>query len=301
MQTSSRCVRVAAFQYKIRPVPAFSAFAAHVEQAVAQAAAQKVELLLFPEYFSAELLSLVDPKLSLPAQIRALADFEAPFRELFVGLARQHSLHIVAGTLPTRVAGEPEKLHNDALIFAPSGSIEVQSKIFMTRFENEHWHVSAGEELKVFDLGYARVAVLTCYDAEFPELARRVAKSGAEILLVPSCTETRQGWFRVRGCAAARAIENQVYVVHCGVAGALPDFEAMAANYALSSVLTPSDAGFPRDGVMRELVENEEALLVADLDLDLLARIRTHGTVFTYKDGLTAELRAPAAQLVVLN
>jgi predicted amidohydrolase len=299
--TSNRRVRVAAYQFKIRPAAHFEAFAAHAESAVREAASKGVQLLLLPEYFSAELLSLVDPALSLTAQIRALAAFEPQFRDLFTRLAREHGLHVVAGTLPTFVQGSKEKLHNDALLFAPTGAVAVQSKLFMTRFEDERWLISGGEELKVFDLGFVRFAVLTCYDAEFPELGRRAAKAGAELLLVPSCTETRQGWFRVRGCAAARAIENQVYVVHCGVAGALDNFEAVAANYALSSVLTPSDAGFPRDGVLAELAENEEALLVADLDLDAIARVRADGSVFTYKDGLTAETRAPVAQLLRLE
>jgi len=54
--------------------------------------------------------------------------------------------------------------------------------------------------------------ILICYDIEFPEVARVLAEAGAEILFVPSCTDGREGFCRVRYCAQARAIENQVYV-----------------------------------------------------------------------------------------
>ena len=56
----------------------------------------------------------------------------------------------------------------------------------------------------------AKIGVLVCYDVEFPEAARHLADEGAEILFVPFCTDNRQGYLRVRYCAQARAIENQI-------------------------------------------------------------------------------------------
>ena len=51
--------------------------------------------------------------------------------------------------------------------------------------------------------------MLICYDSEFPELARHLADQGAMILFVPFCTDTSNGYYRVRHCAQARAIELQ--------------------------------------------------------------------------------------------
>ncbi|HET9263292.1 MAG TPA: hypothetical protein VFO14_09625 [Vicinamibacterales bacterium] len=45
---------------------------------------------------------------------------------------------------------------------------------------------------------------------EFAEIARAAARAGAHLLLVPSCTDDRQGFLRVRYCAHARAIGNQI-------------------------------------------------------------------------------------------
>ena len=92
----------------------------------------------------------------------------------------------------------------------------------MTRFETEEWNVSPDSDLHVFDTEFGRMAVAICYDVEFPEIARAAAREGAHILAVPSCTDDRQGFLRVRYCAQARAIENQMYVIHASTVGSLP-------------------------------------------------------------------------------
>jgi len=121
--------------------------------------------------------------------------------------------------------------------------------------------------------------VLICYDIEFPEAARHLADAGAEVIFVPFCTDNRQGYLRVRYCAHARAIENQVYVAMAGNVGNLPDVQNMDINYAQAAVLTPSDFAFARDGIAAESDSNEETILVCDLDLDDLHHSRSHGTV----------------------
>ena len=40
----------------------------------------------------------------------------------------------------------------------------------------------------------ADIAILVCYDVEFPEAARVLAEAGAQIIFVPSCTDERQGF-----------------------------------------------------------------------------------------------------------
>lgn len=83
----------------------------------------------------------------------------------------------------------------------------------MTRFESEEWDVRSRERLKVFETDFGKVAIAICYDIEFPEIARAAAHQDAQIIIVPSCTDDRQGFLRVRSSAHARAIENQVYVI----------------------------------------------------------------------------------------
>ena len=121
--------------------------------------------------------------------------------------------------------------------------------------------------------------MLICYDVEFPEAARYLADQGAEILFVPFCTDNRQSYLRVRYCAQARAIENQIYVALAGNVGNLPAVGNLDINYGQSAVLTPSDFAFARDGIAAEADSNEETLLVCDVDLDDLHAARSDGTV----------------------
>ncbi len=96
--------------------------------------------------------------------------------------------------------------------------------------------MSRGHRLRVYHSKYGTVATLVCYDAEFPEATRVLAEAGTETLFVPSCTDDRQGDCRVRYCAQARAIENQ---------------------------MTPSDYHFARDGLAAEGTWNQEQMIVA--------------------------------------
>ena len=65
--------------------------------------------------------------------------------------------------------------------------------------------MSRGHGFYVYHTEYGDIAILVCYDVEFPEAARVLAEAGAQILFVPSCTDERQGFCRVRYCAQARA------------------------------------------------------------------------------------------------
>jgi predicted amidohydrolase len=96
---------------------------------------------------------------------------------------------------------------------------------------------------------------------------------------VPFCTDNRQGYLRVRYCAQARAIENQIYLALAGNVGNLPDVTNMDIQYAQAAVLTPSDFAFARDGIAAEADSNEETVLICDLDLDDLHQSRHGGTV----------------------
>lgn len=105
-----------------------------------------------------------------------------------------------------------------------------------------------------------------------------------EILFVPYCTDNRQGYLRVTKCAAARAIENQIYVVTAGVVGNLPDVPAMDIHYGRAAVFTPSDFEFARDGIQAEADPNVETMLVTDLDITDLYRSRESGSVTPLMD-----------------
>jgi predicted amidohydrolase len=110
-----------------------------------------------------------------------------------------------------------------------------------------------------------------------------VAKK-ANLIFCPFNTDERHGYLRVRCCAQARAIENEVYVAIAGCTGNLPSVENADIHYAQSGIFTPADISFARDGVAAECTPNVETLIVHDVDIELLRRHRATGTVRNLQD-----------------
>lgn len=269
--------RVACVQYKMRRVANFESFAEQVEYFVETAADYKADFVLFPEFFSVQLLSQPDFR-KLPALdgIARLADLEKPFIELMTRLARENGVYIIAGSHPIR---RGEKIYNVCPIISPDGSSIYQPKLHITPSEKRHWGITGGDQLHVIATPKARIGVQICYDVEFPEATRYLADQGIEILFVPYCTDDRQGHKRVNLCAQARAVENQIFVVTAGVIGNLPSVPAMDIHYGQAAVYCPSDFFFARDGVQAIADPNVEMLLISDCDVDDIYKSRKAGSV----------------------
>lgn len=277
-----RKVRVACVQYQMRKIADFDEFAAQVRYFVETAGEDYgVDYVLFPEFFSVQLLSAMEPYSSRDG-IRKLAELTPKFRELMSTLAREQGLHLIAGSHP--VLQKDGSLQNESMLFRPDGSFVSQPKLHITPSETTWWGITGGNQLHVIQTPKAKIGILICYDVEFPEAARYLAEQGVEILFVPYCTDNRQGYLRVTKCAAARAIENQIYVVTTGVVGNLPDVPAMDIHYGRAAVFTPSDFEFARDGIQAEADPNVETMLVTDLDIRDLYRSREAGSVTPLMD-----------------
>jgi len=292
-------IRVAALQYFIRPVQTFEQFRDQVEALAETAADYKCQLLAFPEYFTVQLLTLASVKRPVSEQIRDLARQVPRFQELMSGLARRLDLYIVAGSIPV-IDDADDQVYNESFFFGPSGECGVQGKLHMTRFESEDWKVTARSQLRVFETKFGRMAIAICYDVEFPEIARAAAREGAHILVVPSCTDDRQGFLRVRYCAQARAIENQMYVVQAVTVGSLPMVPAVSLNYGQAAILTPSDFPFSRDGILAEGNPNQEMMVIGELNMSTILDTRTSGTVLALLDSRRSAEIASKVEIVAI-
>ena len=273
-------VRICTVQYQMRKITSFEDFAMQCEYFVDVASGYKSDFVLFPEIFTLQLLSFL-PQERPGESIRKLTGFTQVYVDLFQKLAITYAINIIGGSHYTEIDGE---IYNVAYLFRRDGSIERQGKIHITPNERQWWGIQPGNDINVFETDRGRIAIAICYDIEFPELARIMTEKGAQIIFVPFCTDNRQGYLRVRYCAQARAVENQVFVVTSGVTGNLPSVDNMDVNYAQSGIFTPSDFPFSRDGIAGECQANMETVVFADVDLEVLRRNRLGGTVRTWHD-----------------
>ncbi len=277
-------VKIAAAQYDISFLETWENYQKKSEFWVRDAAEQGAKILLFPEYNTMELASLFSKAVysSLNEQLGALQTVHKTFLNLFQSLSQQYQCLIQAGSFPVQIS--EGVYHNRAYLFMPNGEIDFQDKMMMTRFENEQWLINAGEELKTFDTEFGRIAINICYDSEFPLLARQQVEMGANLILVPSCTDTVAGFHRVKIGCQARALENQCYVVQAALVGDAPWSPAVDVNIGAAGIYTPVDYGFPDNGILSSGEFNKSQWVFADIDLELCEKVRAEGQVFNYRD-----------------
>ncbi|MEO6165442.1 MAG: nitrilase-related carbon-nitrogen hydrolase, partial [Candidatus Binatia bacterium] len=93
-------LRVASLQYFIRPVQTFEQFRDQVDSLVETAGDYDCDLLIFPEYFTVQLLTLGNVKRPIREQIRDLAKQVPAFVAMMSELAKRKKIYIVAGSIP---------------------------------------------------------------------------------------------------------------------------------------------------------------------------------------------------------
>ena len=277
-------VKIASAQYDVSFLADWQQYQDKVVQWVTDAAQQDAKILLFPEYASMELASMFGKEIysSLSKQLVAMQSVHDDYLALYKRLAKQHQCIIQAGTFPVGIAEKTYR--NRAYLFFPDGSIDYQDKLIMTRFENEHWFIQGGTELKCFDTVYGKIAINICYDSEFPLLTRKQVEMGVNLILVPSCTDTVAGYHRVKIGCQARALENQCYVVQSPLVGNAEWSEAVDVNVGAAGIYTPVDRGFPDNGILATGEFNAASWLIADISLDGIQTVREQGQVFNYRD-----------------
>ncbi|CAG9621778.1 carbon-nitrogen hydrolase family protein [Sutcliffiella rhizosphaerae] len=273
-------VRICVVQYMMKSINSFDEFANQVEYYTDVASDAGADFAVFPEIFTTQLMSFLHEKVPSKA-VQRLTEFTEQYIQLFTDLAVKYNVNIIGGS---HFVEEDEKVFNIAYLFRRDGTIEKQYKIHITPNERKWWGISRGESVRVFDTDCGKIAIQICYDIEFPELARIATEKGANIIFCPFNTEDRQGYLRVRYCAQARAVENQIYTVIAGTCGNLSQVENMDIQYAQSAIFAPSDFEFARDGIVGECNPNIEMVIIGDVDLEILRRQRQSGTVRQLKD-----------------
>jgi predicted amidohydrolase len=278
-------VRVASVQFEMRRIAYLEEFEDRIAYYTRVASEYGAQFVVFPELYTLQTLSLAPALLNATEAIDALTAYTPRFEALLKDISVLYRINVIGGTHVTRLASGD--IRNIAYAALRDGSLHRQEKIHATPSERSYWGVSGGSENKVIETDCGPIGIAICYDSEFPEQVRHLVDQGAMMLFVPFCTDDRNGYLRVRYCCAARAIENQIYVVMSGVCGNLPNVGNMDVHYAQGAVLTPCDLPFAWNGIRAEAEPNVETMIVADVSLADLAEARLRGTVQNLNDRRT--------------
>ena len=266
----SSSTRVAAITWKVREIGHIDEFFQHLTSLADDACKKGANVLVFPELFEVELLSLHGD-----GREEDVTPLLLPYCESI-----DKHLHSLATSLNVVIIGGSHlRPHNTGAINVSSiiwssGDTFLQPKNCRTQWEKDPWHLHYETGLRRFP--DKRLGVLVCYDSEFPEAARALAEDGTELLCVPSYCESQHGHQRVLWSCLARAIENELFVVHTSLVGPIERF-SLGTGYGRSSIITPSKAPFPDSSILAQTDLNEEGIAIADINFDDLATCRGTG------------------------
>lgn len=178
-----------------------------IEQAVKQGAS----LVVLPELFNC---------LASPEEMLAAAeDIPGPTSEAAHDWAKRWQITLLAGSMLER-AGDG-KAYNTSVVYGPSGELlKIYRKVHLFDVDlpgqvtfHESSFVKPGDRIETIDTACGRLGLSICYDLRFPELYRRLAEDGADVLAVPSAFALATGRDHWQVLLQARAIENQAFVI----------------------------------------------------------------------------------------
>jgi beta-ureidopropionase len=118
-----------------------------------------------------------------------------------------------------------------------------------------------------FDTAYARIGVYICYDRHFPEGARALGLNGAEIVFNPSATVAGLSEYLWRLEQPAHAVANGYFIAAINRVG-------YEAPWNIGEFYGQSYFCDPRGQIIAQAPRDEDALVVADLNLDMIREVR---------------------------
>ncbi|RUO98967.1 carbon-nitrogen hydrolase family protein [Hyphomicrobium sp.] len=278
-----KALKVASSQYPIGQPKTLAEWEEKIALWVKNGAATGAELLVFPEYAAIEQAACFGPEVygDLQATLTKVAEIKDQRVQFHVELAKKHKVHILVGSGPEKKADG--RFVNSAQLVTPNETVGVQEKLIMTPFEHS-WGVTAGKEVRVFETAIGAFGIAICYDSEFPLIARAMAEAGAEVLLVPSCTERVSGYHRVRTGSMARALENTIASVQSPIVGDAPWSPAVDFNAGAAGIYVPSENGVSDTGVLAQGTLNAAEWVTAEIDIARLRRVRETGEMHNFGD-----------------
>jgi predicted amidohydrolase len=237
-------------------------------QWIAEAGGDGVDLLLFPEIYPGPTTHAVRYEV-VPELARAAA---------------KHKVAVAAGT--TVKVEDDDAYYVAQVVINEEGSVRgvyrrshPRTEVYRHIFRSEFWDFEyrAGDELPVFDMGWATIGISVCSEIYVPEVARIVALRGAEICLFPTGgtllrdPDLRDNWHSL---VRARAVENVMFT-----AGAMNLFPAKAGQIPADPRVDAESAVPPLSIIasperVLAAAGPGERLVSADLDLARLRLMR---------------------------
>jgi predicted amidohydrolase len=227
-------------------------------QAIREAKRRGAELALLPEVF----MAFLHPK--DPTKTADVAEpVDGPFVSALGTEAKAQHLYVACGLFET-APGEGERAFNTTVLLGPDGRLLLsyrKTHLYDAFAYRESDRIVPGHEPPdVVRTPHGTFGLLVCYELRFPELARRAALAGADVLLIPSAWIAgplkEQHWATL---VAARAIENTMFVAAANQTGNI--------SIGRSMLVDPMGVAVAEGG-------EEPGIIIGDVELERIGRVR---------------------------
>jgi deaminated glutathione amidase len=235
------------------------------EAQLQEAAEGGADIAALPEYFA-----YLGPSSRRPSVAEPIP---GPVTDRLAALARTHRMWVLAGSVLER---HGDHVFDTSVLLDRDGEIAAwYRKIHLYDVDlpgqppfRESATITPGDQIVTYPTDVGRVGFSICYDVRFPELYRGLMAQGAQVIFVPSQFQFETGRDHWHTLLRARAIEEQCFVVAPDQCGPFGDPQKGRRSYGHSLVVDPWGR------VLAEGSEDEPGVWFADLDLDVLRRVR---------------------------
>ena len=217
-----------------------------IEQFIKENRDKTVDLVVIPEFFSTG----IDHKVFVnkPEDTNG-GDTILKIQEI----ARKYNTNIIAGSV---IEAENDKLYNTSFIINRQGkAIAKYRKIHLFNYMGgtEGERVTPGEELVTVDFDFGKVGIGICYDIRYPLHYKKLAQTGAEIIVLPTALNR------------IRAYDNMVYTISCNQTGLINDRISAIGSSIICSPM----------GEIISKADNKQCILYAQLDLNIVKDLKS--------------------------
>ncbi len=239
---------------------------------IASAAAQGVQVLCMQEVFTT-------PYFCAEQQTRWYEAVEkipdGPTVQLMQEFAKKHGMVLIVPIYEEEITGI---YYNTAAVIDADGK-------YLGKYRKNHIpHVAPGFWEKfyfkpgnlgypAFDTAFARIGVYICYDRHFPEGARALGLNGAEIVFNPSATVAGLSEYLWKLEQPAHAVANGYFIAAINRVG-------YEAPWNIGEFYGQSYFCDPRGQIIAIAPRDEDALVVADLDIEMIREVRNRWQFF---------------------
>src|SRR5262245_8869049 len=214
------------------------------------------------------------------AQVAELAEpADGAFFRAAAAIARDCKAALGYG-YPEAAAGN--RIFNATVCIGRDGQVQANHRKLRLPSDFERRWFTCGDSYTLLELGGFRVALLVCYDVEFPETVRACALAGADVVVAP--TALKAEWaFVARKLVPTRAFENGVFLLYANYCGHENGFDYLGE----SCIIGPDGEEIARAG-------RDEALIAGVLERGRIAEARVRLSYLSDRPGLDSAAIEPA-------